>query len=55
LCTTSAFAAAPQTHHWLRSTKFAIVEVNQAASAYNKLVTVHRWRSRQRGLEPLVR
>jgi hypothetical protein len=37
------------------ATKFAIVEVNQAATSYNKLVKVHRWRAGQRGLEPLVR
>ena len=43
LCTTSAFAAAPgKPTIGSGPTKFAIVEVNQAASAYNQLVTVHK-------------
>lgn len=42
LCTTSAFAAAPGKPVIASGpTKFAIVEVNQSASAYNQLVTVH--------------
>ncbi|MBV7597385.1 glycosyl hydrolase family 18 protein [Aeromonas sp. sia0103] len=42
LCTTSAFAALPgkPTIGW-GETKFAIVEVDQAATSYNKLVKVH--------------
>ncbi len=42
LCASSAFAAAPgkPTIGW-GETKFAIVEVDQAATSYNKLVKVH--------------
>ena len=42
LCVSSAFAAAPgkPTIGW-GETKFAIVEVDQAATSYNKLVKVH--------------
>ena len=43
LCATSAFAAAPgKPTIGSGPTKFAIVEVNQSASAYNQLVTVHK-------------
>lgn len=43
LCATSAFASAPgKPTIGSGPTKFAIVEVNQAASAYNQLVTVHQ-------------
>ena len=42
LCATSAFAAAPgKPTIGSGPTKFAIVEVDQAATSYNKLVKVH--------------
>ncbi|MNS62934.1 Chitinase A precursor [compost metagenome] len=42
LCTTSTFAAVPDkpTIGWGK-TKFAIIEMDQAATAYNKLIKVH--------------
>jgi len=43
ICSTSALAAAPgkPTIGW-GETKFAIIQIDQAATSYNKLVTVHK-------------